>query len=168
MPEWLRSRPPVPDIALWKPSLAILLCSGIVAGAVLGAANGLLCYYIVGVFNSALAAGLWGVGLGVTGGIFAVVLRRAVWGPDISVEIGTLLGLLYGIAPGLAVLEKTINQAVGIWSIAGLVFAGSMAGVIIGGVLDRVTEAMVARMKRSRTEPAAEADRTEIAPFHDT
>jgi hypothetical protein len=161
VPSALGSREAPPDILLWKPSLAILLVSGVVAGAVLGAANGLLCYSIVGAFESPAAAGLWGAGLGGVGGISVVLLRRAMWGPDIGVEVGTLLGLLYGIAPGLAVLFQSIlvNRVVRVWGLAGLVFAGSMAGFIIGGVLDRITEAIVARMKRSRAEPFAAPDR---------
>jgi len=119
--------------------------------------NGLLCHYIVGAFGSPLAAGVWGTGLGVAGGILVVVLRRAIWGPDISVEIGTLLGLIYGIAPGLAVLFQSliVNRVLRVWGLAGLVFAGSMAGLIIGGVLDRFTEAIIVRMKQSRAKPTA-------------
>jgi hypothetical protein len=151
-PTSLGSRQSPPDILLWKPSLPILLFSGVAAGAVLGAANGLLCYYIAGAFESPIAAGVWGVGLGTAGGVLTVLVRRAVWGPEISVEIGTSLGLLYGIAPGLVVLVQSIlvNRVVRVWGLAGLVFAGSMAGLILGGVLDRITEAIIARMKRSR------------------
>lgn len=140
----------LPDIKLWTPSLFALLLSGVVAGAVLGAADGALFYYIAGGFDSPQAAGLWGAGLGTVGGILFVLLRRALWGPDVSVEIGTVLGLLYGIAPGAAVLYQSIvvNREVGTWRLAGLVMAGAMAGLLLGGVLDRCLEGILRRGKR--------------------
>jgi hypothetical protein len=155
-----RSESP-PDILLWKPSLVVLLLSGIGAGTVLGVSNALLCHAIVGTFASPQAAGCWGAVLGLAGGVLVVAVRRAVWGPDISVEIGTVLGLLYGIAPGLAVLFQAmvVNRSIGTWRLTGLVMAGSMAGLILGGVLDRITEAVLARVKRSRGEPDAAPER---------
>ena len=51
------------------------------------------------------------------------------------------LGLLYGVAPGLAVLFQSlvVNRIVAVRGLAGLVVAGSMAGLVLGGILDRIT-----------------------------
>jgi hypothetical protein len=132
----------LPDIKSWTPSLFVLLVSGVVAGAVLGAADGALVHYIIGDFASQHAACIWGAALGIGGGVLFVLGRRAWWGPDTSVEIGTVLGLLYGIAPGAAVLYQSIfvNRVVGTWRLAGLVVSGAMAGLLIGGILDRCLE----------------------------
>jgi hypothetical protein len=72
-----------------------------------------------------------------------------------------VLGLLYGVAPGLAVLVQSIvvTRVVGTWSLATLVMAGSAAGLILGGVLDRITETIIARIKRSWAESGPAADR---------
>jgi hypothetical protein len=61
-----------------------------------------------------------------------------------------VLGLLYGIAPGLAVLFQSVvvNHVVAVKSLGGMVMAGSMAGLIIGGVLDRITESIMAHTSR--------------------
>jgi hypothetical protein len=136
------------SIALWRPSLAALLLSGICSGGILGAADGVAFHYIVGGFATAFEAGLCGAGLGIVGGALFVMVRRAFWGPDISVDVGTVLGLLYGIAPGLAVLYQCFPQVFAIRSLAGVVMACSMGGLVVGGLLDRITDAIVARTKR--------------------
>jgi hypothetical protein len=133
--------------------LTTLLLAGIIAGACLGAADGALFHYIAGGFPSPQAAVLGGAALGMVGGMVVVLWRRALWGPEVTVEVGTVLGLLYGIAPGLAVLFQSIvvNGTVGVRSLAGLVMASSMAGLLIGGVFDRITELVLARVgKRGR------------------
>jgi hypothetical protein len=147
-----------PDIALWKPTLTDLLLAGLVAGAILGAANGAVAHLIVSRFESAWEGCLIGTGLGIVGGILVVLWRRIVWGPDISVEVGTAIGLLFGIVPGVALVF--VRQLVVVsWGFVGLLMAGSMMGALIGGVLDRITEAVVARMKRKHAERIATANR---------
>ena len=92
---------------------------------------------IIGGFATPFVACLWGVGLGIVGGArLFVLVRRAIWGPDMSVEVGTMLGLLYGIVPGLAVLYQSIfiTRVIGTRSLAGVVMACSMAGLVIGGL----------------------------------
>jgi hypothetical protein len=138
-----------PNIALCTPSLVALLLSGIGSGGVLGAADAVAFHYIVGGFTTPLAACLVGAGLGMVGGALAVVVRRAVWGRAIGVEVGTLLCLLYGIVPGLAVLYKSIfvTRVIGTWKLAAVVMACSMAGLVIGGLLDRILDGIIARAK---------------------
>jgi hypothetical protein len=152
MVHWLASRETPTDALLRKPSVTALLLCGAATGTVLGAANGALCHIIVDAGESPLVAGLCGSGLGFAGGIVFILLRRAVWGPHIGVVIGTVLGPLYGIAPALAVLYQSIvvNRVVGRWSLTGLVMAGPMAGLIFGGLLDRISDAIIARINRSR------------------
>jgi hypothetical protein len=159
-PPGLRSPLQVPNVALWTPSLGALLLSGVSSGGVLGAASGAAFYYIVGGFPTLVAPCLWGAGLGIVVGALCVLVRRALWGPDISVEVGTLLGLLYGVIPGLAVLYQSIfvNRVIGTWRLAGVVMACSMAGLVIGGLLDRITDAIVARVKRLQGNGQPEPD----------
>jgi hypothetical protein len=150
-----------PDILLWKPSLADLLLAGVVAGAVLGAANGVVSHLILIGFQSVWVSCLLGTGLGIIGGIGVVFWRRIVWGPDVSVEVGTTIGLLYGIAPGVALLFLSLfvhRVVVAGWGFVSLLMAGSMMGLVIGGVLDRLTEAIIARKKRRQAEQRAAAD----------
>jgi hypothetical protein len=138
------------DVALWKPSLTALLLSGSFAGAILGVVDGVLFQVIAGGFITFQAACLWGAGLGIAGGVALVLIRRAIWGPDLSAAVGTLLGLLYGIAPGVAVLYQSffVIRVVSTSPLVGLVMACSMAGLIVGAVLDRITDAIIARFKR--------------------
>jgi hypothetical protein len=154
-----------PNVALWAPSLLALLLSGIASGTVLGAADGVAVGYVVGEPASPWGAGLWGAALGGAGGAVFVLVRRAFRGPDVSVEVGTLLGLLYGIAPGLAVVGQGVFVAhvLGAYRLAGAVMVCSMAGLLLGGLLDRITGAIVARCRRLQqtgpAEPAAPSDR---------
>ncbi len=136
-----------------SPSLFASVLSGIVAGSVFGAANGALCHFFVGAFETPYDAFLWRACLGILGGVGVVFLRRTLWGPDISPEIGTTLGWLYGIAPGLVVFLQglAVRGAMG-KALVGLVLAGSMAGLLLGGLLDRVTEAIITR-RESGIEP---------------
>jgi hypothetical protein len=128
----------------------VLLLSAVVSGAVLGAADGAAFHYITGGLASPLTAGLWGAGLGGAGAILIALVRRAIWGRESSVGIGTVLGLLYGIVPGLAALYQSVfvGRIVGIASLAGIVMACSMIGLVIGGILDRITDTIVAGIKR--------------------
>jgi hypothetical protein len=107
------------------------MISGSVAGAILGAANAVLFHYIAGAFDSWQVAGAWGAALGLPGGILIVLLRHGIWGPDKGVNIATVLGLLYGI---------------------GMAMVGSMVGLIIGGVLDRITESIVSTSQSVRRD----------------
>jgi hypothetical protein len=144
---------PLPDILLWKPSLADLLFSGAFAGAVLGTANAVLAHYLMFDVGSPWAACWWGAALGTAGGVLVVLFRRIVWGPDIGVEVGTLLGLLYGVVPGAAFMVYSLavrRVASTGWVFVGFIMAPSMGGLLIGGVLDRVTEAVVAWRARRR------------------
>jgi hypothetical protein len=126
-----------------------LLLSGTASGAALGAADGVAVHHVVGATASPWAACLWGAGLGGAGGALFVLVRRAWWGPDVSVEVGTMLGLLYGIAPGLAVVGQgaLTAQVLGAYGLAGAVMVCSMAGLLLGGALDRITGAIVARCR---------------------
>ena len=139
-----------PDIALWRPSLLALILSGVISGGLLGAADGIAFHYIVDAFPSPFHAALWGGALGLLGGALLVLVRRAFWGPDISVEIATLLGVLYGVVPGLAVLflGGPLPGVPGTRAMIGVVMACSMLGLVIGGLLDRLTDVIVARWKR--------------------
>jgi H+/Cl- antiporter ClcA len=143
--------PTQPESPEWPPSLAGLLISGSIAGAILGAANAVLLHYIVGAFESPQAASEWGAGLGLAGGVLIVFLRHSIWGPDRNVSIATVLGLLYGVVPGTAILVQSIavNHAVAVKSLGGMVMAGSMVGLIIGGVLDRLSESIMSPTSRS-------------------
>jgi hypothetical protein len=103
--------------------------------------------------GSPWAACWWGAGLGTAGGVLVVLFRRVFWGPEIGVEVGTLLGLLYGIVPGLALLIYSLvvlRVVSASWTFVAFIMAPSMGGFVIGGVLDRVTEAIIARKARKR------------------
>ena len=140
----------VPDIALWRPSLVMLLAAGAISGTLLGLADALLFQVIVDDAGPSAAAARWGAGLGLVGGVILVILRRAIWGPDVSVEVGTVLGLLYGLGPGVAVVAQivTIGGSLDLWFLGGMMAASSMAGLLIGGILDRATESVVARVRK--------------------
>ncbi len=144
---------------LWTPSLLALLLAGTASGTVLGAADGVAIHYIAGESGWSWAACLWGAGLGGAGGALVVLVRRAFWGPDVSVEVGTVLGLLYGLAPGLAVVARgvfAVQGRLGAYRLAGAVMVCSMAGLLLGGLLDRITGAVVARCRPlQQTGPAA-------------
>jgi hypothetical protein len=130
------------------------MISGSVAGAILGAANAVLFHYIAGAFDSWQVAGAWGAALGLAGGILIVLLRHGIWGPDKGVNIATVLGLLYGIAPGLAVLVQSavVGNAAAVKGLIGMAMVGSMVGLIIGGVLDRITESIVSTSQSVRRD----------------
>jgi hypothetical protein len=136
---------PTPAIALWTPSLLALLVSGAVSGTILGAADGVLFFYLTGGFASVQIAAFVSAGLSLIGGVVVVLIRRAIWGPDVSVEVGTVLGMLYGIVPGGALLLASMaaERVFDPWSLAGAIMASSMAGLLVGGVLDRITDAVV-------------------------
>jgi len=144
-----------PCEVIWKHSLAALLLFGIIAGAILGAANGALAHSIAFDAGSLWTAAAWGSGLGIVGGLLTVLLRRIIWGADIGIEIGTVLGVLYGIVPGVALMFESIivhRVILASWSFVGLVMASSMMGLLIGGVLDRVAETIIARQRRRQPE----------------
>jgi hypothetical protein len=62
--------------------------------------------------------------------------------------------LLYGIVPGLAVLFESIvvhGVVSAGWGFLSVIMIPSMTGLVIGGLLDRITEAIIAWKKRRRT-----------------
>jgi hypothetical protein len=138
-----------PELALWKPTMTALFLFGIISGAVIGAADGMMFYFIAGGFDSPRDASLWGAGLGGIGGLFMVYARRAYWGPDLSAAVASQLGLLYGVAPGAAFLYHCIfvTGVIGTSSLVGIVMGCSMIGLLIGGLLDRITDAVIANVK---------------------
>jgi len=69
----------------------------------------------------------------------------------------TVLGFLYGLIPGLVVVLRGVlvhRVMTGIWVVVGFVMAAAMVGLVVGGLLDRLTEAALARKKL----PPADAD----------
>ena len=140
----------------WKTSLGILIICGMIDGIILGAANGVLCHYIIGVVGSPFAAVLYGAAFGGGAAALIVLLRRAIWGPEIGMEIGTMLGLLYGVAPGLLIFAQAgfANRAIGPKAFVGLLMAASMLGFILGGALDRITENFVRWLQANQDEDA--------------
>jgi hypothetical protein len=144
-PEPLPSRlPDQVDGDPGRPSLFTQAAYGAAAGLLLGMVDGALLHYITDVATPHEAT-LWGGAAGSAAGPVIVVLGRAVRGPSAITSLGTVLGLLYGIVPGLAVLYQSIfvNRVVGKWNLAGLVMASSMLGLLVGGVLDRCFDAAV-------------------------
>jgi hypothetical protein len=132
---------PEPTDVSGFPPLAARVAYGGLAGLVLGALHGALLHYISGV-ASPKETGIWGIALGAAAG---TLLGRTLRGPATGMWLGTTLGLLYGIVPGLTVLYQSIivNRIIGPWSLTGLFMACPMAGLLIGGVLDRCFEALV-------------------------
>ncbi|MBL8792510.1 MAG: hypothetical protein JNM56_01255 [Planctomycetia bacterium] len=139
--------------------LALQLLVGAVCGAILGTANGLLLEMIALDGMDHRTVGTWGAGLGGAGGVVVAIIRRVFWGRDAGIEIGTILGVLYGIVPGTVLLFATIlvHQVVFVsWKFVGLVMAASMIGLVIGGALDRIAETLFCRAKRTNSADSAD------------
>src|SRR5262245_25993871 len=77
----------VPEADLHKPSLFALLFSGLFSGAVLGSAESALFYFLTDWLDSLEDACAVGAGIGLVGGALFVLFKRAIWGPNISLEI---------------------------------------------------------------------------------
>jgi hypothetical protein len=124
----------------------------------LGIADGIVVNYVVGGFTTPFMACLWGGGLGVVVGVLFVLVRRALWGPDISVDVGTMLGLLYGVVPGLVIVYKEflVSHVINLWTLAWVGTVYCMLGLVLGGLLDRITDLIVARVKRLQQKRPAE------------
>src|SRR5207247_2210650 len=75
-----------PSVALWTPSLVALMLSGVSSGCVLGTADALAFHFIAGGFPTPFTASAWGAALGTVGGALIVVLRRMLWGREVSVD----------------------------------------------------------------------------------
>ena len=67
-----------------------------------------------------------------------------------------MLGLLYGVAPGLLIFAQAgfANRAIGPKAFVGLLMAASMLGFILGGALDRITENFVRWLQANQDEDA--------------
>lgn len=134
--------------------LLLQLLVGALCGAILGAAHGMLLALIAQDGMDQWAAGAWGAGLGSGGGVVVALVRRIAWGKDTGFEIGTILGVLYGIVPGTVLLFATmlVHRVVYVsWKFVGLVMAASMIGLVIGGALDRIAETLFCRAKRTHS-----------------
>jgi hypothetical protein len=125
------------------PWLTSVLC-GVIAGGALGSGNGLLTHWLLAEYVSASDGALWGAILGTGGGIGYALLARAIWGAAGNNSIGLVLGVWYGLIPGVAKLFEVLFVGrvlfiggVGLWFMA-----GGMVGLFAGGILDRLFEAL--------------------------
>jgi hypothetical protein len=151
----LRPAPP-PDILLWKATLADQLVAGACSGAFLGAVNGALTYHVVLDQGRSWWVYLGSAWLGSAGGVLAVLWRRRQLGAEAGVEVGSVLGLLYGALPALAVLFRSFaihRVVIAGWGFVGLLMGASMGGFVVGGVLDRFAEGIIARRAKHRLRP---------------
>jgi len=145
-----------PSIAV---PLALQLLVGAVCGAILGAANGVLLEMIALDDMERWTVGTWGAGLGSAGGVAVAFIRRLLWGNEAGIEIGTILGVLYGIVPGTVLLFASVvvhQVADASKALVGLVMAASMIGLVIGGVLDRIAETLFCSAKRTHSANSAD------------
>jgi hypothetical protein len=111
----------------------------------LGSANGLLLHYVLGPAMATQDGCVWGAALGAAGGVSYALLERTVRGAAAGQSIGSMLGLLYGLIPGVAaffvallVHGVVVTGGAGHWFLA-----ASMVGMVAGGVLDRLFDAVL-------------------------
>jgi hypothetical protein len=128
---------------------------GMAVGALMGGLAGLACEFLLGCTDTVVEFVAWSVGLGVVVGAATVAYESyngARWHdrPDIATHIGLILG----IAPGILVLPMTafVRGKFSGYLFIGVLFAGPMAGMLIGGVLDRIHDALIPS-KPSPDEP---------------
>ncbi len=113
------------------------------AGAMLGATLGAVVPWLIDRFEF-----FWpGVGLGALAGAGLGLplgrIYRVRWGRSTRAHFGTVLGVIYGIIPSLLLVAQGIGELRGRNSgyvLMGCLFAGPMAGLILGGILDRAFE----------------------------
>lgn len=133
------------DIAR-KPSFAAMLMFGCIAAVILGTIDGALFHWIVvgrGSLPSALVRGAY---LSFLGAFAIVPLWRILWG---NATVGKVLGLVYGLAPGVAVFRHEIVLGLPTpYTITSLTMAGvacTLVGIVVGALYDRVVDAIIVR-----------------------
>jgi hypothetical protein len=151
MKEYPPRRPPDPVVL----TLGARLACGVVAGVLLGTADGVLLHHLTGVPDSPLEAGRSGLLLGAGSGVLFVLLERAARGRQPGVAIGTVLGGLFGLVPALVILTQGNG---GGKAFVGLVLAPLAGGFILGGFLDRCFEALARRAVPDEADPARPED----------
>jgi hypothetical protein len=106
-------------------------------------------HYVLGPSVPAQDYCAWGAGLGAAGGMAYALLEHAAWGAD-GTSLGTWLGLLYGLVTGLVAFFKMLflQRVVVVGSAALWFLAGSMVGLLIGAVFDRLFEAVLSSRGR--------------------
>jgi hypothetical protein len=117
---------------------------GGLAGAFFGALSAVSCCWIMEMTASMWIWAAWGGLIGaVPGPILAVLERR---NDPVHVNVATHLGALYGLVPGALLFVgaggAVVNKLSGLL-LAGAICAGPMAGLLIGGILDRICEGII-------------------------
>jgi hypothetical protein len=140
------------------PSRRTAVTFGALAGALIGSIAGVACQSILAADES------FGIGA-VTGGVIGFVVGILIGRFDArkrptaaESNVGTYIGVLYGLAPGILFLLEGMGLIGG--NRSGLIviaafFASPMAGMLIGGVLDRIYEGL---MKPRISEPTSNSE----------
>jgi hypothetical protein len=117
---------------------------GAFVGMTMGAVTGAACCWLTGLFDF-----FWhGVLIGTLAGPFAGALiglkERKARGDLVRADIATLICVVFSLLPALLIGLQGVSAVRGRfsgYSLLGPVFAGPMAGLLIGGILDRAFEA---------------------------
>jgi hypothetical protein len=139
---------------------------GAIAGGILGSADGFLLHYALSLPAPASDGLVWGAALGAGGGAAYALLERAVRGASAGQWIGTALGFLYGLIPGVALFLRLlivegvviVGERTALWFIA-----GGVLGLVPGAALDRVFDAVLppgGSGSLVEADPRAPADRS--------
>jgi hypothetical protein len=139
---------------------------GAIAGGMLGSADGFLLHYALSLPARASDGLVWGAALGAGGGAAYALLQRALRGAGAEQWIGTTLGFLYGLIPGvvlffrLFIVERVVIVG---WPVSLWFIAGAVLGLLPGAALDRGFDAVLPpgdSGSEVHADPRAPADRS--------
>jgi hypothetical protein len=128
---------------------------GLFSGLLFGAVTGLACHLIVGSPQPLSQFGFVGGLAGVVYGCAIGVRDRRKHGGALESNAATHIGILFGLIPGLLLLLGGIGIVRGKFSVYVVVsgfFMCPMAGLLVGGLLDRMYEAYLKSRYEGPTE----------------
>ena len=117
---------------------------GAFVGMTMGAVTGASCCWLTGLFDYFWPGVLIGTLAGPFAGALIGLMEREARGDLVRPDIATLICVFFSLLPALLIALQGVSAVRGkfsAYSLLGVVVAGPIAGLLIGGILDRAFEA---------------------------